>query len=42
MKDIAGYLTKEEVKTNTGGIISVSRLRQLGMMLGFHGIVSLL
>ncbi|MCJ1316392.1 hypothetical protein MMC15_001713 [Xylographa vitiligo] len=37
MKDIAGYLTKEEVKTNTGGIISVSRLRQLGMMLGFHG-----
>ncbi|MCJ1384767.1 hypothetical protein MMC17_007885 [Xylographa soralifera] len=37
MKDIAGHLTKEEVKTNTGGIVSVSRLRQFGFILGFHG-----
>ncbi|MCJ1395438.1 hypothetical protein MMC18_008324 [Xylographa bjoerkii] len=37
VKDIAGYLAKEEVKTNTGGIISVSRLRQFGQMFGFHG-----
>ena len=39
VKDIAGYLTHEKVKTYAGGNLSVSRLRQLGILLGFHGTI---
>lgn len=42
MKDIIKYIRKESgVKLPCGGTMSVLRLRQLGMLFGFHdGLVS--
>ena len=37
VKDIAAYLNKHDVKTPSGGNLSVLRFRQLGLFLGAHG-----
>ena len=37
VKDVVRYISKEHVMLPSGGRLSVLRLRQLGMCLGFHG-----
>ena len=41
VKDLVGYLTRHKVKTYSGGDLSVSRLRQLGVYFGFHGAIDM-
>jgi pimeloyl-ACP methyl ester carboxylesterase len=37
VKEIAKYLEENDIKTMTGGRVSVDRLRSFGLFLGFHG-----
>ncbi len=42
VKDITRYLEKEDIVLPSGGRFSVLRFRQLGWLLGFHGMMLVL